>query len=73
MIKFLKSLDSFGHPIGVLYRGSTTHNTLFGSFITLIMTTVILGYATMNLVDTVNRSNQQISSTKIIVDRDAEG
>ena len=70
MLKLLKSIDTFGHPIGVLYKGKTTHNTVFGSFITLIMTTIVLGYATMNMIETVNRSNQQISSTKIIVDRD---
>ena len=73
MKKLLKSIDVFGHPIGVLYKGSTTHNTVFGSFITIIMTTILLAYATMRMIETVNRSNQQISSTKMVADRDAEG
>ena len=73
MKKLLKSIDVFGHPIGVLYKSSTTHNTVFGSFITIIMTTILLGYATMRMIETVDRSNQQISSTKMVADRDAEG
>ena len=73
MKKLLKSIDVFGHPIGVLYRGNTAHNTVFGSIISLIMIAFLLAFATTRMIDTLNHTNQQISSTKIIVDRDAEG
>ena len=73
MKKLLKSIDVFGHPIGVLYRGNTAHKTVFGSIVSLIMIAFLLAFATMRMIETVSHTNQQISSTKIIVDRDTEG
>ena len=32
----LSGFDLYGHPIGVHYRGSGTHNTKCGSFMTLV-------------------------------------
>ena len=45
MLDFIKSLDKYGHPIGVHYKGGSTHNTLFGSVFTLITNITVLIYA----------------------------
>ena len=51
MLKKLKSIDIYGHPIGVLYKGSTTYQTLFGSIFTLLTTATVLIFASSKMTE----------------------
>ena len=51
MLEKLKSIDGYGHPVSVLYKGGTTHNTLFGSMFTLLTSALVLIFATSRLVE----------------------
>ena len=57
MLDRLKSIDGYGHPVGVLYKGGTTHNTLFGSVFTLLTTALILIFATSRLIEMMDHSD----------------
>ena len=73
MLDKLKSIDVYGHPINVLYKGGTTHNTLLGSMFTLITTVTVLLFASSRMVDLVYHNDQSISSRKISANIDIEG
>ena len=51
MLKFLKSKDIYGHNVGVLYKSNTHHNTLFGSFLSLVTFLVILSFAILKFIE----------------------
>ena len=72
MIKLIKKIDIFGHPIGVQFRGQETHPTLFGSFFSLFTIVCVLIYAVAQLYQTINHLNQEVSSIKITTDLDLE-
>ena len=40
-VKGLKAWDSFGNPIGLIYKGETTYNTGLGGFCSLCIWAVI--------------------------------
>ena len=58
MIKFLKSIDKFGHPVTVLHKGGATHNTLVGSIFSIIVTMAVTAFAIASFAETFTRSNQ---------------
>ena len=37
IVDFLVSLDMFGHPVGVNYKGSGVFQTKLGAFVTLVV------------------------------------
>ena len=57
MIKFLKSLDKFGHPVTVLYKGTATHSTLCGSLFSILVTISVTAFAIASFAETFTRSN----------------
>ena len=73
MIVFLKKLDIFGYPIGVHYKGKTTHNTIFGSLLSLFIITWVLIYAAITLLMTVDHSNQEVNTNRIKADLNEQG
>ena len=42
--KYLTSLDSFGEPVTLNYKGSSTFKTGFGAFFTIVTSAFILTY-----------------------------
>ena len=62
MLQKLKSIDGYGHPVSVLYKGSTTHNTLFGSVLTLLTSALVLIFATSRLIEMMQHTDQSITS-----------
>ena len=57
MLKKLKSIDIYGHPIGVLYKGSTTYQTLFGSIFTLLTTATVLIFASSKMTEIIQHTD----------------
>ena len=55
---FITSLDIFGHPIGINYRGEGTFKTLLGSFCTVLIT-VLMTINTVTLT-TAYRDNSKL-------------
>ena len=68
MIKFLRSIDIYGHPIGVLYKGNTSYNSLLGSVFTLITTVIVLAFSISNLAETISHTNQTETSRSTVID-----
>ena len=66
--KYLKRVDIFGHPIGVHYKGQTTHNTISGSLVSLMMISWVLFYAAATFLETIKHFNQQENTNRIKAD-----
>ena len=73
MLKKLKSIDIYGHPIGVLYKGSTTYQTLFGSIFTLLTTATVLIFASSKMTEIIQHTDQSVNTRTIIADIDKVG
>ena len=73
MLKFLKSIDIYGHPIGVLYKGQTTHKTHFGSLLSILTTAVVLAYSLQEFIGMITHDNQQENTRFIIADMNEQG
>ena len=43
-IKFITSLDAFGKPVTLNYRGESTFKTGVGAFLTIVLRAFILSY-----------------------------
>ena len=43
-IKFLTSLDAFGEPVTLNYKGESTFKTGVGAFFTIVLRAFILSY-----------------------------
>ena len=70
MIKLLKSIDIYGHPISVLYRGEKTHNTLLGSVFSILTTAVVLFFALDRLIKMLSYENQDEIVRSVLSDID---
>ena len=57
MLDKLKSIDVYGHPINVLYKGGTRHNTLFGSLFTLLTTVTVLIFASSRIIEMIQHTD----------------
>ena len=73
MLEKLKSIDGYGHPVSVLYKGGTTHNTVFGSVFTLLTSALVLIFATSRLIEMMHHTDQSITSRAAYDDIDKEG
>jgi hypothetical protein len=45
LFDYLKSVDQFGTPITLTYRGEFKYQTIFGAFASLVCFVVLLSYA----------------------------
>ena len=54
MLKFFRSLDIYGHPIGVKYKGDTSYKTLLGSLFSLCTTSILLFFAVARMIEMVD-------------------
>ena len=57
VLGMLQSLDKFGHPIGVTYRGDTEFKTRLGGFITLLTYVLVILYTTEKVTEFFDKSN----------------
>ena len=73
MIDFLKKVDIFGYPIGVHYKGGTSHNTIFGSVLSLLTILWVLLYGAVTLLQTIQHLNLEVSTNRIKADVDEQG
>ena len=64
----LKSIDIYGHPIGVHYKGNSTYQTKLGSFVTLMSFVIVTVYAVIIAIDLHTGESQDESSRAIKVD-----
>ena len=49
-IKYLVSLDAFGEPVTLNYKGSSTFKTGIGAFFTISLRAFILSYGLLSLI-----------------------
>ena len=53
-----KSIDIYGHSIGVHYRGDGSYRTALGSFVTLITAALVMSYTAIKVIEMVERTSQ---------------
>jgi len=61
-VETFKSLDMFGHPIGVNFKGSEVYRTKLGALVSLIAYTIIGTYAVIKTLRLVSRDNPEKQS-----------
>ena len=72
MDKF-KSIDIYGHSIGVHYRGDSSYRTSLGSFVTLITVALVMSYTTIKVTEMVGRTSQNERTRSLKVDLNESG
>ena len=70
LLEKFKAFDGYGHPVSVLFKGGTTHNTLFGSLITLLTSALVLIFATSRIIEMMDHTDQSITSRATYADID---
>ena len=55
------SLDSFGEPISVNYKGDTSYKTCLGALATIALKTFLLIFASVKLLELAEYKNPEIS------------
>ena len=68
-----KSIDQYGHSIGVHYRGDGSYRTILGSIVTLIALGFVMVYTTIRISGLVKRTSQNESTQFLRVDLDEIG
>ena len=63
--KLLTSLDSFGQPIHLNFRGSSSYKTACGGFITLIAINVQIWFTLVALGQLISQSEMQIQTYEV--------
>ena len=53
-----KSIDIYGHSVGVHYKGDGSYRTTLGSFATLITAALVMSYTAIKVTEMVERSSQ---------------
>lgn len=59
--EFIRSLDSFGEPVGLNYKGESSFKTFYGAFLTLIVRVVIVIVTLQSLLELVDHANPQVT------------
>ena len=60
-LKFLTSLDAFGEPVSLNYKGETSFKTSIGAFFTIVLRLFIFGYGLFMLIGVLQYDDPQIS------------
>ena len=66
---FLKGFDFFGQNMAINFRKKSTHQTLCGGGISLLVRIVVLYYAAGKIIQCAGRSDPTITSTTKLFDR----
>ena len=73
IIDKFKSLDKYGHSVGVHYRGDGSYRTSLGSFATLITVALVLLYTTIKVIEMVERTSQNERTSTLKIDLNESG
>ena len=73
MQKKFESIDIYGHPISVLYKGGTSHKTICGSIATLCTRTLFLILFILLLLNMLIGGNRETSYKKVLANMSEEG
>ena len=68
IVRKLVSLDKYGEPIQVNYRGESSYQTLCGSFLTILSTGVVLAFVMTKGSDILTRSNPDLIAQSELID-----
>ena len=68
-----KSIDIYGHPIGVHYKGNSTFQTKLGSLMTLFSFVFVTIYAAILVTELTTGESQEVQSLSIKVDLSESG
>ena len=49
MLRYLNTLDSYGEPVTVNFKGEATHKTLVGACVTFVINTLLLAVALISV------------------------
>ena len=66
--KFVNSVDIYGEPVQLNYRGQSTYKTKIGSLATLATVGLMLAFTYSKAVQLITRSNPSITQTKATLD-----
>lgn len=61
-LSFIRSLDKFGYPIGVTYRGSGEVQTRLGGLLSVVMYSMLLFFLVGKVTEFFDKSTQQEST-----------
>ena len=64
-IKYIVSLDAFGEPVTLNYRGKSTYKTGLGAFFTICLRAFILTYGLLSIIDVLSYEDPQITQYTI--------
>ena len=62
MRRLLRSLDDFGHPTNLTYKGEETYQSCLGGIITLVVSAFTIGMAVVKMQSVVDMSDPIITS-----------
>jgi hypothetical protein len=54
--RFVKSLDLYGHPISLSFKGETTHKTLLGGVFTILANVLVLSFLIYQILSVVSNT-----------------
>ena len=57
----IKSLDHFGEPIGVNYKGESSFKTIPGAILSVALLTLLLIFAGQSFLGLINFENPQVN------------
>ena len=63
IVSTVKSLDSFGKPLGFSYKDKETFTTIVGGVVTIISKLLLLAYICLGLKDVYLKKNNIINKT----------
>ena len=69
----LKSIDIFGHPVGVHYKGSSTYKTSLGSFMTLLSIIIVGIYAQILITELATGDSQDEMTRSVKINLSESG
>ena len=64
-LKYLTSLDAFGEPVTLNYKGESSFKTGVGAFFTIILRAFILSYGLIMLIGVLQYEDPQIAQYTI--------
>ena len=71
-IKYLTSLDAFGEPVTLNFKGESSFKTSVGAFFTIILRAFILSYGLIMLIGVLQYEDPQIAQYTIYDKRNSQ-
>ena len=58
---FILRRDLLGHPVSINYKGESSYNTYFGSFLSIVIYALVLVQLVQRIIDLINMSDPNIT------------